>query len=41
VFLRNAYGLISNARAALSGGVVLWGRQPWLAGRFGKLFAET
>jgi uncharacterized protein (TIGR03083 family) len=41
VFLRNAYGLTSNARAVLSGGVIAWGRRPWLAARFGRLFAET
>jgi hypothetical protein len=41
VFLRNAYGLISNARAALTGGIVVYGRRPWLAVRFAKLFVET
>jgi uncharacterized protein (TIGR03083 family) len=41
VFLRNAYGLISNARAARSGGVIAWGRRPWLARRFARLFVET
>jgi hypothetical protein len=41
VFLRNAYGLVSNARAALSGGLVAWGRRPWLAARFARLFVET
>jgi hypothetical protein len=41
VFLRNAYGLISDVRATLSGGVIVWGRRPWLAARFGRLFAET
>jgi hypothetical protein len=41
VFLRNGYGLTSDIRAVLSGGVVAWGRRPWLAGRFGRLFAET
>jgi uncharacterized protein (TIGR03083 family) len=40
-FLRNAYGLISNARAGLSGGIVVWGRRPWLAPRFARLFTET
>jgi hypothetical protein len=41
VFLGNAYGFVGPARALLSGGVVAWGRRPWLAGRFGRLFAET
>jgi len=40
-FLRSAYGLISNARAGLSGGIVAWGRRPWLATRFARLFVET
>jgi len=40
-FLRNAYGLIGNTRAALSGGVIAWGRRPWLATRFARLFVET
>jgi hypothetical protein len=41
VFLCNAYGLVTSVRAALSGGVIAWGRRPWLAARFGRLFAET
>ena len=41
VFLLNAYGLISPARALLSGGLLSWGRRPWLVVRFGRLFAET
>jgi uncharacterized protein (TIGR03083 family) len=41
VFLRNAYGLTGNARAALSGGIIAWGRRPWLARRFARLFVET
>ncbi len=41
VFLLNAYGLISRARALLSGGILCWGRRPWLAVRFDRLFAET
>ncbi|MGH4012832.1 MAG: SCP2 sterol-binding domain-containing protein [Pseudonocardiaceae bacterium] len=41
VFLLNAYGLINPARALLSGGLICWGRRPWLVVRFGRLFAET
>lgn len=41
VFLLSGYGLVSPARAALTGGIVAWGRRPWLAGRFGRLFAES
>ena len=40
-FLRNGYGFVGRARAALTGGVVVWGRRPWLAGRLGSLFVET
>jgi uncharacterized protein (TIGR03083 family) len=35
------YGRIPRWRAALTGSVVAWGRKPWLAARFGTLFAET
>ncbi|MGH3932296.1 MAG: maleylpyruvate isomerase N-terminal domain-containing protein [Pseudonocardiaceae bacterium] len=41
VFLLNAYGLMSSARALLSGGIIAWGRRPWLAMRFSRLFVET
>lgn len=41
VFLLNAYGLISSVRALLSGSIIAWGRRPWLAVRFSRLFAET
>ena len=41
VFLLNAYGLISSARALLSGSIISWGRRPWLAVRFSRLFTET
>lgn len=41
VFLRNGYGLVSNTRAALTGGIVAYGRRPWLTATFGRLFAET
>lgn len=34
MFLLNAYGLISRARALLSGRIICWGRRPWLAVRF-------
>jgi hypothetical protein len=27
--------------SALSGGIVAWGRRPWRAVRFARLFAET
>jgi hypothetical protein len=40
-FLLNSYGHVSDARAALTGGIVAWGRRPWLAIRFRKVFAET
>ncbi len=41
VFLLNAYGLISRTRALLSGSILCWGRRPWLAMRFDRLFTET
>lgn len=41
VFLRSGYGLIGGTRAALTGGVVAYGRKPWLANRFARLFTET
>lgn len=41
VFLRSGYGLVSSARAALTGGVIAYGRKPWLATKFSRLFAET
>ena len=40
-FVLASYGRISQARLILSGGVVAWGRKPWLAVRFANLFAET
>jgi hypothetical protein len=40
VFLRNAYGRLSPARAALTGGIVMWGRRPWLARPFGAVFVR-
>jgi uncharacterized protein (TIGR03083 family) len=40
-FLLNGVGLVSPTRLLLSGGIVMWGRRPWLAGRFARLFAET
>jgi uncharacterized protein (TIGR03083 family) len=36
-----AYGRTPRWRAALTGSIVAWGRKPWLAVRFGSLFAET
>ena len=41
VFLRNAYGRLGAARAALTGGIVAWGRRLWLAGPFGKVFVRV
>lgn len=41
LFLLNAYGLITRPRALLSGGILCWGRRPWLAVRFDRLFTET
>lgn len=41
VFLLNAYGLISSVRAMLSGGMISWGRRPWLVLPFSRLFTET
>jgi hypothetical protein len=38
VFLRNAYGRLSAARAGLTGGILMWGRRPWLARPFGAMF---
>jgi hypothetical protein len=37
LFLRNAYGRLSAAQAALSGGILMWGRRPWLARPFGAM----
>jgi hypothetical protein len=41
MFLLNAYGLTSRTRALLSGSIICWGRRPWLALRFDRLFSET
>ena len=40
VFLRNAYGRLSAARAGLTGGILMWGRRPWLARPFGAMFVR-
>ncbi|GLZ33523.1 hypothetical protein Lesp02_57110 [Lentzea sp. NBRC 105346] len=40
-FLLNAVGLMSRARFALTGGMVMWGRKPWLAAPFSGLFARV
>jgi len=40
VFLRNAYGRLSAARASLTGGILMWGRRPWLARPFGAVFVR-
>jgi hypothetical protein len=40
VFLRNAYGRLSAERAALTGGILMWGRRPWLARPFGAMFVR-
>jgi len=39
-FLRNAYGRLSAARAGLTGGILMWGRRPWLARPFGAMFVR-
>jgi uncharacterized protein (TIGR03083 family) len=36
--LLNAYGFVGPAVSALTGGIVVWGRKPWLAARFRRLF---
>jgi hypothetical protein len=41
VFLLAAYGVVGPVRAALTGGLLAWGRRPWLAPRVGRLFQET
>jgi len=41
VFLRNAYGRLGATRASLTGGIVAWGRRPWLARQFGKVFVRV
>jgi hypothetical protein len=41
VFLRNAYGRLGAARASLTGGILMWGRRPWLARRFGAVFVRV
>jgi hypothetical protein len=38
-YLLLGYGRLQRWRALASGGVVAWGRRPWLALRFGDLFA--
>jgi len=40
-FLLVGYQRMSRGRAALAGRMVAWGRRPWLAIPFGKLFVET
>jgi hypothetical protein len=40
-FLLVGYGRMSRWRALLSVRMVAWGRKPWLAVPFSKLFAET
>jgi uncharacterized protein (TIGR03083 family) len=39
-FLLNAVGHVGSARLLLSGGVRAWGRRPWLAARFSRLFVK-
>ena len=41
VWYLNGVGLISPARFLRSGGIVGWGRRPWLAPRVARLFLET
>jgi hypothetical protein len=41
VFLRNAYGRLGAVRASLSGGILMWGRRPWLARPFGAVFVRV
>lgn len=40
-FVLTGYGRANPAVAAATGRIVAYGRKPWLAGRFSKLFAET
>lgn len=37
-FLLNSVGLVRSVRFALSGGIFVWGRRPWLAPRFNRMF---
>jgi hypothetical protein len=41
VFLLTSYGLMPAWKALVSGGTIAWGRKPWRAGRFTRLFVET
>lgn len=40
-FLLTSYGAPPRWRALLPGGALAWGRRPWLAGPFSRLFTET
>jgi len=41
VFLLTSYGLMPSWKALARGGILAWGRKPWLAGPFTRLFVET
>lgn len=41
MFLRGGYGQVGALRVALTGGVLAYGRKPWMAANVGLLFRET